>query len=170
MTKSFSIWLTFPQDIKQQLETVVRSLAEKHKSPIFEPHITLISQVTGTEEHVTNQVKVLAKNTKAFNLGLTDVDYSTTYYQSVFVRITTSLPLIKLRMQAQKIFDIDGFYMPHTSLVYGNFPPKVREKIAKSIKLPRLKFKVDTLVVTPSGESVKSPQDWIHLASISLKS
>lgn len=128
--------------------------------------MTLFGPIPEDKEEVIRKTKAIAKRIVPFKLTLGEVDYSSTYFQCVFVRVKTSLSLLEARMNLQKTFKIDTFFMPHISLYYGNIEPEVREKIAKAIKLSKLSFKVDKLIITPATEDTSK---WRHLAEIPLQ-
>jgi len=163
----FSLWITPQGNTQKRLKAVVKDLSKKFKGPIFEPHTTLLGPILEDEDEVVRKTQALARKIAPFKLTLGDVDYSSTYFQCVFVRVKTSVPLLEARMEAQKAFNINSFFMPHMSLYYGNTEPEVREKIAESVKLPNLSFIVDRLIVTPASSD---PSKWKHLAEIPLKS
>ena len=158
--------ITAQGNTQRRLEAVVKDLSKKFKGPNFEPHMTLLGPIPEGKEAVIRKAGILARKIAPFKLTLGDIDYSSTYFQCVFVRVKTSIPLLEARMEAQKAFNIGSFFMPHISLYYGNVSPKVRQKIAKSIKLPNLSFVVDRLIVTPA---TLDPSKWKHLAEIPLK-
>lgn len=168
MKDYYSIWITLPDAARSRLTKIVNDLSKKYGGPTFEPHMTIVVNTNDTLENVVSKTKSIAKNTKAFELELGNIDYSTTYFQCVFVRAKTSVPLINLATKAKEKFDISSFYMPHISLMYGNLDAEEKDKIARSIKLSTLKFKAEKLVITPAGESVPDPKDWKHLAEIPL--
>ena len=165
--EGFSLWVTAQGNTQKRLEAVVKDLSKKFKGPNFEPHMTLLGPIPEGKEEVIRKAQIFARKIAPFKLTLGNVDYSSTYFQCVFIRVKTSIPLLEARMAAQKAFNIGSLFMPHISLYYGDVSPKVREKIAKSIKLPNLSFIVDRIIVTPA---TLDPSKWKHLAEIPLSS
>ena len=127
--------------------------------------MTLLGPIKESKEKVIKKTKKLARTHKPFELELGEIDYTSTYFQCVFARLKTNQYLIKLRMNAQAIFDIGSFFMLHISLFYGNLEPYIREKIKKEIDLPKMKFAAEKLIITPATED---PSKWKHLTEISL--
>lgn len=165
MMDRFSLWITPRGNTQKRLEAVVKNLSKKFKGPNFEPHMTLLGPIPEGKEEITRKAQILARKIAPFKLTLGNIDYSSTYFQCVFIRVKTSPPLLEARMATQKAFNIGSFFMPHISLYYGDVSPKVREKISKSIKLPHLSFIVDRLIVTPA---TLAPSKWRHVAAIPL--
>lgn len=167
MTKLYTLWVVPPPEIKKILEDVIRELSDKYKGPYFEPHMTLLGNIPCSMEDAVEKTKILCKDIKPFEITLGEISFSTTYFQSVFVRVKSSASLMVSNLKAKGVFKSEnGLFMPHMSLIYGDHQMNLREKIASEIKLPdNLTFKVEKLVVTPS---TNDPKDWIHLAEINL--
>ena len=166
----YCIWILPEGKAQETLAGVIHRLAKKYHGPIFEPHLTLLSPIPDKKEVVIEKANEIAKSIRPFKLTTTSINYiSTTYFQCLFVRVKTTTPLTEAAMLARKLFSIKSFFVPHISLFYGNFDIKKREEIAREINLPNLSFKADKLIVTPAGESVPNPKDWVHLAQIPLR-
>lgn len=161
----YSIWITADGKNQKLLEETVATLAKNHGCPLFEPHMTLLGPIKEEKEEVIKKTKKLAKTRNSFELEVGEIDYSSTYFQCVFARVKTNQHLIKLRMNAQEIFEINSYFMPHISLFYGDVPPHLRAEIAKEVDLPKIKFTAKKLIITPALED---PDKWEHLAEIDL--
>lgn len=162
MKSRFSIWLPVGQQIKSKLELVIKDLSKLYGGPIFEPHLTLLGDIPNDKEEMLRSSKKLSAKLKPFKIELGEVSFSTTYFQSVFVRAVAKAPLLKANLLAKKIFKAENnVFMPHISLLYGNHSMKTREEALTKIKLPQDRYMVNKLIVTPS---TSDPKDWIHLA------
>ncbi len=65
---------------------------------------------------------------------------------------------MNLNLDAKLEFGAENkFYMPHTSLIYDEFPMEKREKIMKEIQISQMKFTASKIVVV-SGN--KDPKTW----------
>ena len=167
MKNLYTLWMIPPPEIKKVLEDVIRELGDKYKGPYFEPHMTLLGNIPCSKEDAVEKTKILCKDTKPFEISLGEISFSTTYFQSVFVRIKCSASLMESNLKAKEVFKLENdLFMPHMSLICGDHQMKLRENIASEVKLPaNLSFKVKKLVVTPC---TNDPKDWIHLAEINL--
>jgi len=84
------------------------------------------------------------------NLTLGQVSFSTTYFQSVFVRVESTAELLDLNLDLKKEFEMENnVFMPHISLLYGVDDMRLREKIASDIKIARFSFRADRLIIVP---------------------
>lgn len=146
---------------QQKLNQVVKSLAKKYNAPVFEPHMTLLGGIQENEEMVVKRTERLVSQLRPFRLTLGKIEFSTTYFQSVFIRVNATACLMEAYIKTQKLFnkDKDTLFMPHISLMYGNHKMSLREKIAQKIKLPKLSFAAKSICVykTLSGAD---PKEW----------
>jgi len=166
MENLYSIWFVPQPSLKEPLEEIVLGLSKEYNSPKFEPHMTLLSEVRGKETEIVEKTKRLAKEILPFeSLSLSEVSISTTYYQCVFIRVKVNHKLMEANLLAKKIFKLDNdVFMPHISLVYGDFDMAAREEMVNKIKLPEQRsFRAESLTVVPI---TKDPSDWQHLADI----
>lgn len=164
--KEYSLWITPQGESKSRLESVIKDANSKFNGPDFEPHMTLLGPIPLDKEEIIEKTKIIVDKIAPFGLALGKVDYSSTYFQCVFVRVKTSVPLLEARMAAQEIFNIKSFFMPHISLFYGNVTPKERSEIANNFKIPEISFVVDRLILTPA---TLEPSEWEHTAEILFK-
>jgi 2'-5' RNA ligase len=165
----YSLFIVPPKNIKEKLETVIGELGKKYGGPVFEPHLTLLPDIDQNKSKIMDGVKLLAAQVKPFKLELGEISFSTTYFQSVLVRIKANAGLMEANLKAKTIFDVpNNIFMPHLSLLYGNQTMKVREEAAQNVTLPSLSFEARSVIITPSSQSVQDPQGWVHLAEIPL--
>lgn len=162
----YCIWILPQGKTQETLKRVVAALAKKYHGPVFEPHLTLLSPIPENKEVVIQKANEIAKSISPFKLATTTMDYSTTYFQCLFVRVQTTRTLIEAAMLARKRFSVSSFFVPHISLFYGNIDIRKREEIAREVNLPTLTFKADKLIITPAGESVPDTKHWNHLSEI----
>ena len=165
-TGRYSLWLEPDAKIKNQLQEIICKLAKQHRLPFFEPHITLLGGIETKEEKAISNAEKIAAAFDKFPLVLGEVSFSTTYFQSVFVRVKASAKLMEANIMAKKLFGMENnVFMPHISLLYRDHKMELREKIASRIKLQKLDFLAEKIIVIP--ESI-NPADWVHLAEDSF--
>ncbi len=167
MLNLYSLWIIPSPDTKKRLKKIIIKLSKKYDGPVFEPHMTLLGNIQSEESECVKNTKVLASQIKPFSITFGDISFSTTYFQSVFLRIKSSAELMEVNLRAKKLFNLNNnVFMPHISLLYGNFDMKMREKVSSRIHLPdKLSFKVKQIIVTPSTEN---PSEWKHLTEIGI--
>jgi 2'-5' RNA ligase len=165
--KQFALFFIPPKSIYSQLELVAIRLWETYQGFPFELHLTLLSGITGEVSEVKNKTEQLAKQLKPFAIDVeTRASFSTTYFQSVFVRAKASAALMEANLTAKHIFKHPNtLFMPHISLLYGDYQMPIKEAAAESVVLPPLSFVTESLVLVPS---TPNPKDWVHVAEYPL--
>ena len=165
--EKYSIWVIPPEPLYGQLKDTIEKLSREFGSPTFEPHMTLLGNINQNDEDIEVKIKEMANITNKFELSLGSISFSTTYFQSVFVRINSTTELMELNLKAKGLFNMENnVFMPHISLLYGIDDMKIRETVASKINLPNSSFIVDELIVTPATDN---PDEWQHSLKVPLK-
>lgn len=127
---------------------MIDRLSNRYHGPRFDPHMTLLGDIDGNLSAVEQKIKDLAKGLEKLELTLGPVSFSTTYFQSVFVRVNSNAKLMQLNLEAKKLFDMENnVFMLHISLLYGDHDMATREKAAASVDLPSSSFIADKLLL-----------------------
>lgn len=160
-SSGYTLWLLPTGFSYNKFSSLIKRLAEENKAPIFYPHITLLGEIEQTELEVINKTKKLVLGQKPFPVTLTNIDYEDYYFRTLFVRAKITKPLLDLHNKAKKVFNMKAVpYMPHLSLLYGDFPVKVKEKIIKEIgKNQTADFTVNKVILMKGGEI----KNWITI-------
>lgn len=162
----YTIWVIPPEPLSNKLTTVIDRLCKEYQGPLFDPHMSLLTNIEKEPSEIEEKVRKWAEDLDKFELSLGPVSFSTTYFQSVFVRVNSTATLMQLNLDAKKLFEMNNdVFMPHMSLLYGNHDMVTREKAAKSVNLEPTSFIVDKFVITPS---TNDPKEWEHIATIPL--
>jgi 2'-5' RNA ligase len=135
MMMSYSIWLMPSGKINDELSEMIAQLSHQFATPLFPPHVTLIGNLNGSETELSLQTQQLAARMASFWVKLTAVDTLDEYFRCLFLRVEETLPLLDANQQARKIFqrEQDAKFLPHLSLMYGNFDYETKTKIIASI-------------------------------------
>lgn len=133
--KGYTLWLIPTGKLYTQLSHLISKLTKKYNAPHFEPHVTLLGKITGPEEEVLEKTSRLASELKLYEIELTNLDYLDKYFQCVFIRVKETKPVLEANAKARKIFgrENDPPYMPHLSLLYGNYPVSIKKKVIEEI-------------------------------------
>jgi 2'-5' RNA ligase len=131
----FSLWLLLPREAHERFQSLIAKLSARLGTPLFEPHITLLGGLTGSEEALRRQTRALAGATAPFEVRLLEVGCLDEYYRCLFVKIALSRALQEVHAVARHFFDqsLDADFFPHLSLVYGNLEEKEKENIQNDI-------------------------------------
>ena len=162
----YSIWVILPQPIFNEVSKVINDLSVEYKGPVFKPHMTVLGSIDRKLSDIRKAVETVANDTERLSLSLGPVSFSTTYFQSVLVRVNSTAQLTQLNLDIKKLLDIENnVFMPHISLMYGNHDMKTREKIAEKIKLQSSSFVADKIVIVPEKSE---PEEWEPIVTILL--
>ena len=147
--KKYGFWIV-PENISyQELEKIIEKYGEKYNSPLFTPHMTIHGVVSSTDEEVVKIVEKAVKETKPFGLEIGEVEFSSTYHQCIFARVKTNANLFNAYTSLRKAFGAEEkhVFMPHISLVYGDFDMEEREKIIKEIEVKNKNFEATKILL-----------------------
>lgn len=162
-----TIWIIPQESLKKRLEDIVADLSKKFEGPIFEPHMTLLGDIEMERAEFMEKCRKFVSSIEPFPLELGEVSFSTTYFQSVFVRVRSTSPLMEANIKAKKTFGVENdVFMPHISLLYGEHSMEMRDTASSSVELREgTPFTADTFVVTQAS---LEPSDWVHLEEMRL--
>ena len=133
--KQYSLWLMPSGKVYSDLFKIISSLSQKYSAPSFLPHITLLGRITGFETEVLFKCSRLAKNISSYKVEFDKVNYLDQYYRCLFIRIKETKEVMNANANAKEIFNHrkDPKYMPHLSLLYGDFPESLKKLMIKDI-------------------------------------
>jgi hypothetical protein len=148
------------------LAGTIRELAETLGSPVFEPHVTLLSNLAGTEAEHVRRTETLAQRLHPLPIVLTAPSYGKAYFQCVFLPVEQTSQIVAANRTANEIFDgVAQSYFPHLSLVYGVFPEA--RKLEVVARLPAsLCTAFDAAAVHLIKADSNDPQDWRELVAV----
>jgi 2'-5' RNA ligase len=151
--KTYSLWLTPSGGIYKRLVNLISDLSEKYSAPNFKPHISLLGPLVGTEKELIAKASQLAAAVKPYEIKFTKLDYLDEYFRCLFVRAEETEAVMSANTKAREIFsgnitniNLGVRYMPHLSLLYGNFFSQIKQNIIEEIgKEFNASFKVESI-------------------------
>jgi len=165
---NYGIWLMPSGEAYKKMSKIISKLASEYNSPVFEPHVTLIHSIQGTQKDVALKTSMLARTIKPFKITLNKVGFQDKYYRCLFIFANESKHLVDANKKAGEVFNItpDEKSMPHLSLMYGDFPEEVKKKIIKKIGSSfDIAFEVESIHLYSGEGSVK---DWHKVKEFKL--
>lgn len=169
MAPAYHLWLQPTGRAYDTLENIISDLSTTYASPSFEPHVTLLGSLPGSEEEINRRVSHLGACLQPLDLHLIAPAYGDRYFQCIFFKARESPALIGAYELANNLFgNISGTFMPHLSLMYGNVSLALKKQIIAALPdiLP-LNFTVDKVHLI-RAES-QDPQDWSRLCTVHLR-
>ncbi|MGC8878017.1 MAG: 2'-5' RNA ligase family protein [Anaerolineae bacterium] len=167
-----SLWLIPDEEWRRLLSCIIARLSQQLGTPRFEPHLTLLSGIVMQHKDAANRAVQLASQLGAFEVVVRRLSHRDEFFRALFLEIERTPPLMDARRTACTIFDRerDGAFLPHISLVYGNLPAALKEKIIAQLtlelKLPASfrVYRVDLM----GASSRLPPSSWYCVASYVL--
>ena len=131
----YSLWLMPTGAVDRKFSQLISQLAEQYSSPAFSPHVTLVGMIEANEEEIIMKAQEVASLIHPYTINLTNVDYTDYYYRALFVRVEPSADVLAAYQEARKIFpsNQEPDYMPHLSLLYGDFSVEIKKQIITKI-------------------------------------
>jgi len=120
----YSIWLTLNAKLATELSDHIDKLAQLTGGPAFEPHLTLCGDLKYERNEVLKLASTMAEAFSGARAKFTEVDFGSSYFQSVFLTMELPESLAGFRLSILSRFGIEPQYPPHISLAYGVKDPE----------------------------------------------
>jgi 2'-5' RNA ligase len=132
---AYSTWFMPSGKTYEELSKMILYLSKENSTPLFEPHITLLGSIVEAEAKVFEKISIIANRLQPFEIKLMHVGYQDEFFRCLFIKAEKSTELTEANSLAKKLFnrEKDPSYMPHLSLMYGNFNPEIKEKTITKI-------------------------------------
>jgi 2'-5' RNA ligase len=169
MINTYSLWLKPTGSIYQELAKIIENLSDKYSAPIFEPHVTLIGGLTDSENNIIKKTLRLVNLVKPIKIKLTRIGYLNEYYRCIFLIAEETKSLMNMNLKAREIFGHkqDTKFLPHLSLLYGNFNSKLKEEIIRSLRDKiDIEFDARSMYLVYTGNK---PKDWYEIKKFLLE-
>jgi 2'-5' RNA ligase len=130
--------------------------------------MTLHGVVSSTDENVVKVTREAVKGLRPFSLEVGEVEFSSTYFQCIFARVKTNANLFNAHMALRHSFGMEEerVFMPHLSLVYGDFEMEKREKITKEIDIKNKFFEAKEITIIRAD--LPNPDTWEIVEQVKL--
>jgi 2'-5' RNA ligase len=164
-TKEYSLWIIPPGNVFERLTEVISRLSQHYSTPYFEPHVTLLGDLLLPEEEMLSKTAELTGLIRPFTLHLTTVSYLHEYFRCLFIKVAKTEEVMEINQKTRTLFkrEHDPQFMPHLSLMYGNFTPKIKEDIISELQEDfQIAFEVKSIYVVLSSSNIV-PESWRQL-------
>lgn len=165
----YSLWLMPTGDVCDRLSRIICRLSGRYGAPEFSPHVTLLGGCVGPRRELIRKSARVAAALRPFALRLEEIDFRDEYFRCLFVHVALAGPLRKAHQAARQAFGHgrEPAFMPHLSLLYGNFPRSLKEGVMAELgSRLDVQFKVRSLhLYRTHGE----PRHWRRVASFGLE-
>ncbi len=134
----YSIWLMPSDSQYRKLSNQISRISQKHQTPSFEPHLTLLENIQENKQNLKN-FSTLSKQMKPLKLKLKELKHKPQ------PRNMCLYSLVKLNKQLSQCYNVARClfkkerkdYIPHLSMAYGNLPKQTKEKLIKELDIDK---------------------------------
>lgn len=154
---TYSLWFRPFGEVGFELRQQIKELSRQYDSPMFYPHVTLLGGLDMHETKLVQLTDTLAHSLAPFTVYLNKAAAGNTYFQSLFVRIQKTEPLLGAHNIAKELFDCEGQeeYYPHLSLMYGKQQKKEKQKLLNVMgRSFNMQFDVHSVLLIKTGDQV----------------
>lgn len=164
----YALWLKPSGPAYDSIARVIRELAQQLDAPVFEPHVTLLGNLRGTEQEHRRRCQTLASGLQPLEIVLTEPSYRDEYFQCVFMLVQQTPALMSANARAAQTFgQAQDVYLPHVSLLYGRWSEARKREIIS--RLPRdLRTSFETRSVHLIKACSPDPQSWQEIMAFPI--
>jgi 2'-5' RNA ligase len=167
---SYYLWFKPSGTAYDILARTIRELAKQLGGPVFEPHVSLIGSLEGTEEELVQQTEQFARQLEPFTMVLTKPSCRDEHFQCIFMLVEKTALIMNANALARDFFHKPNqSFVPHLSLAYGSYPDsRKRLIIGKLSPDVRACFDVSTLYLIRAD--APDPKNWYQIAAVPITS
>jgi hypothetical protein len=93
---TYHLWLKPTGASYEVLAGLIGALAKKLSAPVFEPHVTLLGHLEGSErDHIQRAIR-LGERLEPFWIALGNASYQSEYFKCRFLKVNESAPIMKI--------------------------------------------------------------------------
>lgn len=168
MASTYHLWLKPTGQAYDILMKTIADLSKAYHAPVFDPHVTLLGALPGTEEEISVQCVKLGGSLAPFDVFLAEPAYGDQFFQCVFFKTQETPSLMNAHERAKRLFVKEhNPFMPHLSLLYGHYSLDLKHKIMSTLSQAlSLNFTVNMIHLIHSRS--EHPMDWAPILSVPL--
>ncbi|OGJ55238.1 hypothetical protein A3D11_01150 [Candidatus Peribacteria bacterium RIFCSPHIGHO2_02_FULL_49_16] len=163
----YALWLEPAEPKRTELRQLIMTLSEQMSGPLFAPHCTVLAHIEGNLLDIRRRVRELVSGAESFPLMLLHAELRKQWNRCLYLRVGISEELFMLNERAQKLFEKQEEFLPHISVLYGEFPEHEKERLIKDagFNLP-CEIQMNTLSLNNLHSS--NVEDWKIIERYSL--
>ena len=153
------------------LGSAILVLSESLGGPVFTPHVTLLSRITGSPATLAELTERLAGEISPFDLEVTGSTHSKHYHTALVLQLAKCPSLEDALRQARRIFRSQAHepFVPHLSLAYGKFTgPRARAALRAVLPTIPQRFEVGAIELLHASSEIPV-ESWRSVRRIPLR-
>lgn len=156
LANSYYLWLMPQKEMYDEFQKIIQDLSEAYGTPAFELHVTLVSGLSGNENHLVKKIDAFVHGKHSLSLTMKGIDYIHGFFTALFLNIQNTPEIDQLNTQARKHLKPlgQGLYHPHLSLLYGDITSQEKERIIANLNLSSKTITLDKLKLVKGHSDV----------------
>ena len=149
LINSYYLWLMPQKEMSDELQKIIQGLSEAYSTPVFEPHVTLVSGLSGNADHLVKKIDSFARGKHSLSVSMQGIDYTRGFFTALFLNIPNTPEIDQLNTQAREHLNPfgQGPYHPHLSLLYGDITSQEKERIIADLHFSKQTITLDRLAL-----------------------
>jgi len=154
VSKAFWLWCQFADTDMEFLRNIQSQVNKKFQGPKFEIHLTLLGPIMIIDKERVRTVRQKCDKLNPFKVYPLGYSFSSSFFTSLFIEIKKSKNLSNFRKEFSDIspLGLRTNYMPHVSLMYGNFQKDEKRKLITNLLGLRKSFTIDKVCIVDVNE------------------
>jgi 2'-5' RNA ligase len=166
---TYHLWLKPSDPSYEVLSGLIHGLAERLSAPVFEPHVTLLGHLEGSERDHIQRARKLGERLAPFWIALGNASYQSEYFKCLFLKVNESAPIMTAHAIACDVFQrTREKYMPHLSLVYGAYPEERKREIIAGLPRRPVRASLPVRSVYLIRAESEDPKNWSEILTIPM--
>jgi len=166
-----SIWLLPDTDTSNEVRRVIECLAKLQETPVFEPHVTLLGDLTARIKNTAQQCEAAFAGVGQISARVTNVGRSDAHFMSLYLEVSLPSQIIDIRdsLSMKLSREKPSHFLAHISLAYGPLRKDMDEAELRTQidKLCHRGIVLDRATVIRSAKEIPL-DDWAIYSEISL--
>ncbi len=168
-----TFWLIPAEPARSYFQNLIRDFAARFDAPSFEPHVTLYTTDSGSED-AREFLKRAVVGAKDCRLAIAGIGHSQEFTKTIFVQFDSDQEVAALNAKfcsASKL-KLDYEINPHLSLIYKELPAEEKAVIAADLSIPFRDVSFDSVKAILSPAEIKSRTEieaWRVVAEAKLR-
>jgi len=160
LADSFYLWLMPQKETYDEFQKIIQDLSKTYGTPRFEPHVTLVSGLSGKEDLLVEKIDALALGKHEFSVTTKDIDYRHGFFTSFLLNIQNTPEIDQFNEQARQHLTPfgQGPYHPHLSLLYGDITSQEQKRIIADLNCTGQTILLNTLKLVRGDSDVSQWQ------------
>ncbi|HEV7121658.1 MAG TPA: 2'-5' RNA ligase family protein [Candidatus Paceibacterota bacterium] len=165
-TEGYHLFIEPPAPLGEKLQWTIAALAQAYGGPAFAPHVTLLARISEEpEEELLRKAQLLAQSLVPFSVSLDEEGMEDAYFRALYLH-AGGAGIRDAHAKTNGAFGLedDAPYVPHLSLLYGNYPLERKEAALAALPVRAgTEFRADRLSVWRTPGEVRA---WKKIAEL----